>query len=455
MNKTSNRFAVLAGVVTVVSATASAFALNTASGACDYVFNTNLKVGQRSADVMNLQKVLNMDDTTKIGNSGKETNFFGPATFAAVKRFQKANDITPTSGFVGALTRAELNQVCSGTTNTTTTTTTNTVSTGNTNNVAQGQPSGTIFQGQSAARIAEFTLSGNNTVNAIELTKIGVASNDVLQNVYLYQGAVRLSDSSSVNSSGKIVFNGLNLQVNGSLTVSVRADIPSSGNFVGQSVGVALTGVRNSGDTAFKAITGVAGNSLNIGSGSFNSVTLTNNNGTQITSASPATINAGNAGSLNQIFHEVTLAPGSRAAILKSIAYRFIGSVNANSDLANLTLYVNNNKVATGNVNGNSYVVFDLSNTPVNMNTGSNVVQLRGDVIGGSTYNFQFSLQYVADLLVEDSQVSGFGLAVSNFTGNLLGKYVKVGDGTLVINQNPAFTATKVSTGATNQTIGS
>ena len=462
MNKTSKRFAVLATVATVVSTTASAFALTTSTAACDYTFNTNLKAGSRSADVMKLQKVLNADSATSIGNAGKETNFFGPATLAAVKKFQRANGITPVSGFVGALTRAELNQVCSGETTPTTPAPTDTgtnkpVDTNTNNNNTTGldnsQPAGTVFQGQAAARIAVFTLTGNNTVNAIELTKIGVSSNDLLQNVYLYVNGARISDSSSVNSSGKILFSGLNLAVNGSLTLTVRADLPSTGNYVGQSVGVALTGVKNNGETAFKAITGVSGNMLNVGSGSFNTVTLTNNNTqTNTNGQTGATVNAG---SMNQVFHEVTLAPGSRAAVLKSVAYRFIGSVNQNSDIANLSLYVNNTKVSTSNVGNNSYVTFDLSRSPVTLNTGSNNVQLRGDIIGGSTRNFQFSMQYAGDLLVEDSQVPGFGLAVTGLTNNLVGKYVTVGNGSLVINQNPAFTVTKLTSGATNQTIGS
>ena len=443
--KTSNRFAVLAGVAAIAFAISSASAQTTTTGSC--VFNTNLKVGQRSADVINLQKVLNSNPATSIGNAGKETNFFGPATFAAVKRFQAANNITPVSGFVGALTRAALNKACSTGGSTTVVDTTNTNTTP-TNNVSDNsQPSGTVFLGQASARIATFTLTGNNTVNAIELTKIGVSSNDLLQNVYLYVGGTRVSDAASVNSSGKINVNGLNLQVNGSLTVTVRVDLPATGNYVGQSVGVALTGVRNIGETAYKPVTGVAGNLLSVGSGDFNRVTLTNVNTSTTTPG--ATINAG---SMNQVFHDITLRPGSRAAYLKSISYRYVGSANANTDVTNLALYVDNNKVATGMINGNSYVVFDLSNNPVSLNTGDRAVQLRGDIIGGSTRNFQFSIQYAADLLVEDSQVSGFGLPVTG-AGNVSGKYIVVGNGSLVINQNPAFTITRVSSGASNQTI--
>jgi peptidoglycan hydrolase-like protein with peptidoglycan-binding domain len=90
------------------------------------MFNTNLRLGAVSTDVQNLQKLLNMDAATKVastgaGSMGYETLRFGPATLAAVKKFQAANGISPVSGYVGPLTRAALNTICTGNGNTTTT----------------------------------------------------------------------------------------------------------------------------------------------------------------------------------------------------------------------------------------------------------------------------------------------------------------------------------------------
>jgi peptidoglycan hydrolase-like protein with peptidoglycan-binding domain len=85
-----------------------------------YTFNTNLSLGSRSADVMNLQKVLNMSADTRVastgaGSPGSETSYFGPATRAAVIKFQQKYGITPAVGFVGAITRAKLNSMNTGT----------------------------------------------------------------------------------------------------------------------------------------------------------------------------------------------------------------------------------------------------------------------------------------------------------------------------------------------------
>jgi peptidoglycan hydrolase-like protein with peptidoglycan-binding domain len=89
----------LAAVAVATLTVSAAFATVPAqTSACNYQFNTNLRLGAVSTDVQNLQKLLNMDAATKVaatgaGSMGAETLRFGPATFAAVKKFQAANGI--------------------------------------------------------------------------------------------------------------------------------------------------------------------------------------------------------------------------------------------------------------------------------------------------------------------------------------------------------------------------
>jgi len=76
------------------------------------LFPRNLSQGMSGTDVQSLQQLLNgfgfTVATSGAGSVGKETTFFGPATTAAVIKYQKANSISPTAGFVGPLTIASL-----------------------------------------------------------------------------------------------------------------------------------------------------------------------------------------------------------------------------------------------------------------------------------------------------------------------------------------------------------
>ncbi|MEI6528375.1 MAG: LamG-like jellyroll fold domain-containing protein [bacterium] len=92
-----------------------------------FTFQNDLLSGQTNADVKELQKFLNAStDTavspTGIGSKGQESNYFGPATKAAVIKFQekyRSEILTPNSlsagtGKVGPATRTKLNSLIPG-----------------------------------------------------------------------------------------------------------------------------------------------------------------------------------------------------------------------------------------------------------------------------------------------------------------------------------------------------
>ncbi len=89
-----------------------------------FIFNQNLGVGARGVAVKYLQIVLNADSDTRLaqsgaGSPGMETEYFGPITQAAVRKFQSKYasvvlspiGLTSPTGFVGAQTRAKLNAI--------------------------------------------------------------------------------------------------------------------------------------------------------------------------------------------------------------------------------------------------------------------------------------------------------------------------------------------------------
>ncbi len=77
-------------------------------------FLQDLNIGQSHSDVKRLQIYLNglglIVAKAGAGSPGKETNYYGPATKAAVLRYQKTHGIRPATGFFGPITREIINR---------------------------------------------------------------------------------------------------------------------------------------------------------------------------------------------------------------------------------------------------------------------------------------------------------------------------------------------------------
>jgi peptidoglycan hydrolase-like protein with peptidoglycan-binding domain len=82
-------------------------------------FAKDLQSGARDTDVRALQRFLNARGFTVAqigpGSAGNETDVFGPATRAALARFQSENGISPAIGYFGPKTREVVNSLGVGT----------------------------------------------------------------------------------------------------------------------------------------------------------------------------------------------------------------------------------------------------------------------------------------------------------------------------------------------------
>lgn len=384
-----------------------------------YVFTKNLKQGMTDTEVMNLQKVLNMSADTQVsasgaGSPGNETSYFGAMTKAAVIKFQNkyASEIltpaglTTGTGFVGAATRQKLNSMSAGTG--TGTTPGQTTGTGVTVSLASNTPANVaLVQGQAIADLAHFTFTNNTSSEAritnVVLNRTGISNDSTLSNVFLYDGAARVTDSATV-SSGKITFNdpsGLfTIPANSSRTIAVRADIAGSTN--GQIVGVSVASV-----TGNVAVTGTpAGNNLTIAAATLATVDFNSTTTPTATAVAPQN---------DYTLWQNTVSISTRAVDMKSITFRNVGSVSA-SDITNLRLYVDGVQAgsAVASTNASGYVTFDLTNSPVRLNTGNRVIKVVGDIVGGSTRTFMFSLRQASDAMLIDTDLNQPVLATAN-----------------------------------------
>ncbi len=378
----------------VVAAGVFAFAMAFASTASAYTFTTTLRQGSRGVAVQELQKFLNAYSsetvvaTSGAGSAGKETTSFGPATRRAVIAFQKKNGLAQV-GQVGPATRALLNGTSTGGGSNPVT---------NTNGVSRATTSpasGTLIATQANAKLLDMTFAGNYTVTNVKLMKGGISTNSALSNIYLFDGATRLTDAATVNSMGEISFNapsGL-FMVNGSKTISVMADVASgtSGQTVSVSFASAMAGTTAVTGSAEGSTFTIAANPSNMSTVSFTSSTVT---------PSGATLNTGS----NVTLWQSSATIGNNDVFFDRVAFRQVGSAPA-SAFANFKLYVNGTQVASAaGLDSNGYVTF-VPTSPVRLLSGTRIMRVDADVVSGASRTVQLSLRTAADAGFRDSQL--------------------------------------------------
>lgn len=388
-------------------------------------FTRNLTIGASGSDVKCLQALLNTSASTQVavsgaGSPGMETTYFGARTLAAVKVYQANNGILPANQ-VGPLTRAKLNAWLSGsvTTPTTPTTPTMPVPTGAGLSVmlASNNPaSGTIVDGQALAKLAALTfVNGDNAevkVTGLKLKRIGVSADASLTNVYLFNGATRLTDGTAVSST-MVNFNNttgiFTVPSMGSVTIWVLADIDGTS---GETVGIQLVSSADvtTNASSVKGTYPITGNLHNLATGTLAGVNFN-------TTTSPSSASSIDPQDDYTVWQNSTTIT-TRAVDMTRIAFRKTGSTS-NTDLKDFQLYVDGVQVGATmqlamNAVGDSYVTFDLTAAPKRLEAGTRVLKLVADIQGGSSLTFTMHLWSVADATFVDTQYMANVLAQAN-----------------------------------------
>jgi len=488
----------------------------TTGAACSGVtFSRNLTIGSRGNDVKCLQTILNASADTQVatsgvGSYGNETTYFGALTKAAVVKYQAKNSISPTSGFVGPLTRAKLNGVapstpsatlpagctstsgyspttgqscatgavvtpvlpagCTSTSGYSPTTgqscgiavpaasTTPITGEGLKVSVAANTPvTNTVITGSEATAMLNITLAnGNNTavkVTKIRLKRSGISGDTSLGNVYLFDGYKRLSDEATL-SSGYATFNKstgiVSIPAGTIQTISVKAQISgTSGETVNLSVEAATDIVSDA--SAVSGTFPLTGNTMSIADATSKAAV---NFATISVPATNPTFNAAN----NSIMWQDSLTATNQDVKIEYLKFSQIGSVAVDA-LANIRLDMNGVTLATGQLVASDVgqdLIFDLSAAPVAVAKGlTKTLTIYADVIKGSSKTIRMSIEKSADVFIKDASYGNYVLITVNslaFT-TIRGGLLTVSEGTITMSKRVDSPTTGGVLGATGVSL--
>ncbi|OGG45153.1 hypothetical protein A2673_02100 [Candidatus Kaiserbacteria bacterium RIFCSPHIGHO2_01_FULL_50_13] len=400
-------------------------------GGTGFTFTRNHSMGDSGGEVMELQKFLNgMADTqvaaSGVGSSGNESSYFGGLTKAAVVKFQNkyASDIlapvglSAGTGYWGPSSRAKANAmgvatpvtpgpVVPGVTPITGDGLKVMVASDSPVNVA-------LVEGQAIGELAKFTFQNPTgvpvNVTNLGFSRIGVSNDSTMTNVYLYEGAARLTDSAGV-STGKFSFNNpvglFTVPAGGQVHVSVRSDIAASTS--GQQIGVRLDSAAADGALASTVSFPITGGIQTVSAATLATVAFA-----ITTTPSGTTIAPQN----DYVVWQNTATIGTRAVNMESFQLRNIGSI-LKTDLKNFKLYIDGVQVGdtlAQLADGEASLYWDLTGAPKRLETGGRVIKVVGDIVNGSSRTFQFSLRRAGDARMVDTDLHQPILATGNDT---------------------------------------
>src|SRR3989338_701067 len=194
---------------------------STAPSASCTTFTRNHSQGDSGGEVMAIQKFLNSMAGTQLatsgaGSPGNETSYFGSITKAGVIKFQNmyaADILAPVglsdgTGYWGPSSRAKANALCAAAPIVPGPGVPGVPITGNGLKVMLASDSPVnvaLVAGHAIGELAKFTFSNptGSDINVTNLSfqRIGVSNDATPSDVYLYQGAARITDSGGITST--------------------------------------------------------------------------------------------------------------------------------------------------------------------------------------------------------------------------------------------------------------
>jgi hypothetical protein len=294
-----------------------------------------------------------------------------------------------------------------------------------------------------------FSAAGNPVVvTKVVVTKSGLAADSTINNMYLFNGATMLAQTSSVQL-GKITFqnsSGLfTVPANSTMTVWVKGDISS-----GVSSGLTYAfGIASAADVQSNA-SSVSG-SFPVSGNLFTTATVSSPVLASLTVAQIAVGSSVNAGATGFLSGQWSMTSSNSAVKVQGINFTMIGSVNGSTDVKNLMLKANGVQVGStvSGLSAGNMVFFDLSGSPLMINTGNTTqLQLYADLPGGVNRNVQFSIQRNYDVQAFDTTYNVGILSTSSFPQT--STQITINAGSATITRDTTSRTANLAPGMTN-----
>lgn len=400
-----------------------------------YQFTKNLTLGSTGADVKALQQFLNANgfqvSASGAGSPGNESMYFGPATRAALAKFQAANGISPAVGYFGPLTRAKVNSMGGGSGGV--------IPTSSYLKVELVGPSsgGSVPTGSIYNPILKVKLSAGAsavTVTGIKAVRGGFIANTNVTGVSVWDESGNRYGNilSSLTSDGEASFSfgnsPITIAAGQSKTITIAANLASSSVYSGtinfslvNASSVMATGGEVMGTFPVTGpILNVVDGSTSLGNAQMSFLaTVGISSTTAQTSGYEGNVEVGY--TEREIYKFRLAQTNSKEAVkLERIRLYVGGTIQDDKDLKNFKLVSpEGNVIATADRAYDRYVTFNLT-TPYMIDKGlSKDFTMKADITDGSGRYFYVTLQDDYDVVVRGATTGAGILATDSGSGTL------------------------------------
>lgn len=428
------------------------------SASCSVSWTQDLQVGSTGAAVKSLQQILNMWPDTMVaasgaGSPGNETMTFGPATKAAVIKFQTKYGVTPAVGYFGAKSRAQLMTVCSAGGSTGGTTPTGpglSIS-------ANAQPANALApQGASRIPFTTFTLTNNSgaavTVNNVTVQRTGFGVDANFSGIVLLdQNGLQIGTAKTLNSNHQAnVGDAFVLGAGQSMTLTVAGNIATGQSTSGQIVSLQIVAVNTSapvsGSLPINGASHTINTTLSLGSVS-----------TTTSSFDPGAAQSKSIGDTAVRIAGLRFTAGSAEDLkLYNIRWRQVGTASA-ADISNVMVDVNGTKYPTNIDSTGKYYTVQFPGG-LSIAKGNSIdVYVQADISGSNSASrtVKFDIDKVTDVYFV-GQTYGYGVAPSGTYTPWFTAYtttISAGSATTIGKANEVA-AQNVAVNVSNQPLG-